>query len=40
VGKLADFIILDQNIFEINASQIGGTKVEATYLEGEAVYER
>ncbi len=38
VGKLADFIILDRNIFEISAGEIGGTKVEATYLEGEKVY--
>ncbi len=40
VGKLGDFIILNQNIFEIPAGQIGGTKVEATYLEGELIFER
>ena len=40
VGKLADFIVLDQNIFEIPVSQIKQTKVEATYLEGELIFER
>lgn len=40
VGKEADLIILDKNIFEISAFEIRGTKVEATYLRGEKVYER
>ncbi|MFK7773197.1 MAG: amidohydrolase, partial [Saprospiraceae bacterium] len=40
VGKEADLIILDRNILEINATEIGGTKVEATYLQGEIVFEK
>ncbi len=37
VGKEADVIILDKNIFEIPATQIKNTKVKATYLQGEKV---
>ena len=37
IGKYADLIVLDQNLFEIPASQIGETKVLQTYLEGELV---
>lgn len=40
VGKLADMIVLDRNIFEIDPTEINQTKVEATYLEGEVVFER
>ena len=40
VNKEADFILLDKNIFEINASEIGGVNVLETYLKGERVYER
>lgn len=40
VGKEADLIILDRNIFEIPASQIAQTKVLETYLRGNLVYER
>jgi hypothetical protein len=34
VGKEADLIVLDRNIFEIPANQINGTKVDLTYLKG------
>ncbi|MFP2996380.1 amidohydrolase [Spongiivirga sp. MCCC 1A20706] len=37
VGKFADFVILDKNIMEVDASQIPTTKVEATFLNGEKV---
>jgi predicted amidohydrolase YtcJ len=37
-GKRADFIILNQNIFEIEASRIVDTKVLQTWLDGELVY--
>ena len=37
-GMLADFIVLDRNLFEIRADQIGETKVLATFLEGEEVH--
>ncbi|MDX2416762.1 MAG: amidohydrolase [Xanthomonadales bacterium] len=37
-GKRADFIVLDQNIFEIEAAQIATAKVLQTWLNGELVY--
>lgn len=40
VGKEADFIVLDRNLFEIPTNQISQTKVDMTYLQGELVYER
>ncbi|MEM8896885.1 MAG: amidohydrolase [Bacteroidota bacterium] len=40
VGKEADLIILDRNLFDISASQIRNTQVNATYLRGELVYQR
>ncbi len=38
VGKFADFVILNQNIMEVEESNIPKTKVIATYLNGEKVY--
>ncbi len=38
VGKLADFIVLDRDIFEIPKKEISQTKVLKTYLGGKAVY--
>ena len=40
VGKEADFIILDRNIFEIPVDQIRQTTVLKTYLQGELIYEK
>jgi predicted amidohydrolase YtcJ len=40
VGKEADLIVLDRNIFEIPANQINSTKVDLTYLKGKLVHER
>jgi len=37
VGKFADFIILDQNIMEVEGSLIPKTNVLATYVNGEKV---
>jgi predicted amidohydrolase YtcJ len=37
-GKRADFIILNQDIFKIEASRIVDTKVLQTWLDGELVY--
>lgn len=37
-GKRADFIVLDQNIFEIEAARIATVKVLQTWLDGELVY--
>ncbi|MEK6248400.1 MAG: amidohydrolase family protein, partial [Planctomycetales bacterium] len=38
VGKRADMIILDQNLLEIEPTEIGTTKVLATIFDGELVY--
>lgn len=38
VGKYADMIILDRDIFEINPKEIRNTKVLETIVEGESVY--
>ncbi|WKD84939.1 N-substituted formamide deformylase [Polaribacter huanghezhanensis] len=38
VGKFADFVILNQNIMEVEGSKIHETKVVATYVNGEKVY--
>jgi hypothetical protein len=39
VGKLADLIIVSQNIFDINPRKIGATKVLATIIGGRIVYQ-
>lgn len=39
-GKFADFVILDQDIMTIDASEILKTSVIATYLNGEKVYQK
>ena len=38
VGKQADFVVLDQNIFEVPSVEIGSTKVLQTFIDGEEVY--
>jgi len=40
VGKLADLVILDQNILEIPAEDILSVEVDLTMVEGEIVFER
>ena len=40
VGKYADFIILDRNLFEVDVTDIYGTSVQTTVLAGEAVFRR
>ncbi len=37
-GKLADFIILDRNVFAVSPEEIYKTGVEATYVGGRKVY--
>lgn len=37
-GKRADFVVLDQDIFEIEAAQIATVKVLQTWLDGQLVY--
>lgn len=39
VGKKADLIVLDQDIFEVDAYDIHKTRVMVTMLDGEIVYE-
>jgi predicted amidohydrolase YtcJ len=39
-GKLADFVVLDQDIFEINPLEISKTQVVLTVLGGEVVYRK
>jgi predicted amidohydrolase YtcJ len=39
VGKLADLIILSQNIFDLNPHKIGATKVVTTIVGGRLVYQ-
>jgi len=38
VGKLADFIVLDRNLFDIAPEAISDTVVEQTWFEGRPVY--
>lgn len=38
VGKLADLVVLDQNLFDIEPSRISDTKVLLTLFGGKAVY--
>ncbi len=39
VGKLADLIVLDRDLFDRAAGEIGEARVVATFVEGEPVYE-
>ncbi len=39
VGKWADFVLADQDVFECETSDIGKTKVVSTWFEGEKVFE-
>ena len=39
IGKLADFVILSDDIFSINPNDIGKTKVLTTVVDGKVVYE-
>ena len=38
-GKLADFIVLEQNIFDNPVDNVADTRVRQTYFEGRLVYE-
>jgi predicted amidohydrolase YtcJ len=38
VGKFADLVVLDRNLFEIPVFEISDTQVDATLFEGEVVY--
>jgi predicted amidohydrolase YtcJ len=38
VGKVADLVVLDQNLFEVPTTEISETNVMMTFLEGKEVY--
>ena len=40
VGKLADMVVVNRNLFEIPANEINGAQVEATIVGGKVVYRR
>ena len=40
VGYHADFIVLDQDIFEISLDQIDHVRVNQTFMGGELVFQR
>jgi len=40
VGKLADLVVLNQNLFEINVNRISDTQVDLTILNGEVIHRR
>ena len=40
VGKTADFVIVDRNPLAVPVTEIGSTKVMATYIGGELVFQR
>ena len=39
-GKLADFVLLDKDVFTVDPEEIKTIKVEKTYLGGKEVYSR
>jgi predicted amidohydrolase YtcJ len=39
VGKKADLVVLDSNLFELDAYEIHNTKVLLTVMDGDVVYE-
>jgi predicted amidohydrolase YtcJ len=40
VGKLADLVLLDRDIFSIEPAEIDKAKVLLTLMDGKVVYER
>ena len=39
VGKFADFTVLDKDIMNVDEKELPNTKVLATFINGEKVYE-
>lgn len=37
-GKKADFVVLNQDIMQVDVSKVLSTKVEATVIDGEVLY--
>jgi predicted amidohydrolase YtcJ len=40
VGKLADLVVLEQNLFDIDIEQIPSTQIDMTFFEGQLVYSK
>ena len=40
IGKSADLIVLDRNLFETKPTDLADTKVQTTWFEGRVVHER
>ena len=40
VGKRADLLVLDRNLFEVAPQDVGSTQVDLTMLDGETVVDR
>ena len=40
MGKYADLVVLDRNLFSISVTEVGESIVLQTWLEGELVFER
>lgn len=40
VGKSADIIVLDRNLFEVGPKEIHDTMVELTVMQGDIVYDQ
>jgi predicted amidohydrolase YtcJ len=40
LGKRADFVIVDRNLFEIPASELSDAKVTMTIFDGQTVYQQ
>jgi hypothetical protein len=38
LGKYADFVILDQDIMQVDIHDVPKTKIEATYIDGKKLY--
>ena len=38
VGKLADLVVLEKNLFELDVEQIPSTRIALTFFEGKEVY--
>lgn len=39
-GKLADFVVLDRNLFDIEPEEIAGAEVQMTICGGKVVYRK
>ena len=38
VGKSADFVVLEQNLFDVDEHEISKVKIEGTYYRGKQTY--